>query len=120
MDPGYHGQSVMVLTDQRVVYTEYSTIKSELPRSTSRSISREEWTQLTDSRAIQQILRLPKKIGNPGEVDQTVATLIITTNKRVKETSFNYDSKLPGLDTFLKVIQTIDGQMTDKVGHAKG
>ena len=111
--------TTLLLTNLKVDYTEFSTHKGDPPHHVSRIISPIEWSALTDGDAIRRFQRLPKVLGDPGEVDQVVWTLIVTTPTRSQEVRFDSDTKPSSLTSYLDELWKIDAEMTSKAGKKR-
>jgi hypothetical protein len=109
--------STLTLTPRKIDYAEFSTNKQQAPRRASRKNTNAEWTTLTDADAIRRFERLPNVLGDPGDVDQVVWTLIVTTAKGSKEVRFDEDTKPSSLSTYLDALWKIDSEMTKKAGR---
>jgi len=107
--------TVLVITAKKVVFTEYSTDKSEPPKSASRSTSDAEWLRLSKGAPLKIFSGLPLVIGDPDDADQGSEMLEIITDAQDKKSTFDYGAKISGLESYLEIIRGIRKQMSLKL-----
>jgi hypothetical protein len=114
--------TVLVITAKKVVFTEYSTDKSKPAKSTFRSTSDAEWLRLSKGAPLKIFSSLPLVIGDPDGADQGAETLEIITDAQDKKSTFDYNAKISGIETYLAIVREIRKQMSLKLdqGQAGG